>query len=193
MRQEQPSAVRADVGSLPRRPRRARRTLFGAAAALVAACTPGPFGPSGPSGQPGQSGPRGGGLETGAALRLVFVLSHPDGQALALADADGKNIKVLVPAGRMDGLWAPRFAPDGQSIAFAAVAEMAPVPAPPRPGGQSDPPAPGGSGASSSPPPPAAPAQPRPSPVGRPAAADGSPPVGALRALAGGVAARPGA
>jgi Tol biopolymer transport system component len=122
--------------------------------------------------------------------RLAFVLSHPDGQALALADADGKNIKVLVPAGRMDGLWAPRFAPDGQSIAFAAVAEMAPVPAPPRPSGQSDPPAPGGSGASSSPPPPAAPAQPRPSPVGRPAAADGSPPVGALRALAGELAAR---
>jgi Tol biopolymer transport system component len=65
--------------------------------------------------------------------RLASVASHMDGQALQVADVDGKNVRTVVPKGSMDGLASPRFSPDGRRIAFSAVSPMAPVPVPTSP------------------------------------------------------------
>jgi Tol biopolymer transport system component len=46
---------------------------------------------------------------------------------LVVADADGKNAKTLVAAGKLDGLATPRFSPDGKMIAFSAITPSAPV------------------------------------------------------------------
>jgi Tol biopolymer transport system component len=62
--------------------------------------------------------------------RIAFVADLPQGQALMIADADGKNARTLVPAGQLDGLAAPRLSPDARQVAFSAVAPMAPVPTP---------------------------------------------------------------
>ena len=60
--------------------------------------------------------------------RLAFLSSEPEGQALVVCDADGKNARPLIPTGQMEGLAAPRFSPDGRQIVFSAIAPMAPVP-----------------------------------------------------------------
>lgn len=54
--------------------------------------------------------------------RLAFISSRGGGRALMVADVDGANGQTLVPPGRMDGLAAPRFSPDGKHIVFSAVA-----------------------------------------------------------------------
>ena len=59
--------------------------------------------------------------------RLAYVTTGLDGQGLVVSDADGKNAKTLLPAGKLDGLTTPRLSPDGTLIAFSAVAPMAPV------------------------------------------------------------------
>jgi Tol biopolymer transport system component len=60
--------------------------------------------------------------------RLAYVTADRNGQALVVADVDGKNARTLVPQGAMEGLATPRFAPDGKQLVFSAVAPMAPVP-----------------------------------------------------------------
>jgi Tol biopolymer transport system component len=65
--------------------------------------------------------------------RLAFIANQPNGQALMLAGADGKNPSVLLPAGRMEPLMAPRFSPDGKQLVFTAAAPMPPVPTPTSP------------------------------------------------------------
>ncbi len=60
--------------------------------------------------------------------RLACVVTARDGQSLIVASADGKNVRVLVPAGQMEGLASPRFAPDGKQLVFSAVAPIPPAP-----------------------------------------------------------------
>jgi Tol biopolymer transport system component len=62
--------------------------------------------------------------------RLALVSNDPDGRALLVADTDGRDVRTLVPPGRLDGLAAPRFSPDGSQIAFSAFSTaLAAVPA----------------------------------------------------------------
>jgi Tol biopolymer transport system component len=60
--------------------------------------------------------------------QLAFILTGREGAALVVSGVDGKNQRVLVPAGTLDYLAAPRFSPDGKVIAFAAAAPMPPIP-----------------------------------------------------------------
>src|SRR5439155_1432982 len=50
--------------------------------------------------------------------RLAYIATQPDGQALVVADADGKHAKTLVPAGKLDVVSSPRLSPDGKQVAF---------------------------------------------------------------------------
>jgi Tol biopolymer transport system component len=67
--------------------------------------------------------------------RLAFIVSQPEGQALAVADADGKGRLTLVPQGQLDAMAAPRFAPDGKRIVFSAVPPITAGAAPAQAGG----------------------------------------------------------
>jgi Tol biopolymer transport system component len=89
----------------------------------------------------------------GARLACVSTRAGgADGQALLLANADGSNVRQLLPA-RLDGFNAPRFSPDGKHIAFARISPSLPVPTTTPPPGREapapfgSPPARGGAGA----------------------------------------------
>lgn len=62
--------------------------------------------------------------------RLAYIQSDGDGQSLAVANADGTQARVLVPASRLGGITAPRFSPDGRQIVFSAIPPAEPAATP---------------------------------------------------------------
>ena len=59
--------------------------------------------------------------------RLAFVATSHGGQGIGLADLDGRNSRLLLPPGQLDGLAALRFSPDGKQIIFSAFVPVAPA------------------------------------------------------------------